>query len=245
MDKEIEERLVGLKIPAHVAVIMDGNGRWAEERGLSHLEGHVAGREATSRLVDAAEDFGIEVVSVYAFSTENWQRSENEVSGLMELIEGALRHEMAELRRQRVRVIASGRLEQLPASLQTLLAETARATAEHQGLTLNLCINYGGRAEIADAARRIASAAAGGKLDPADIDADVFAKYLYQPGLPDPDLLIRTSGEMRISNFLLYQMAYTEIVVLPIYWPEFDAGSLVEAIEEYNGRKRRYGARKG
>ena len=231
-------------MPVHVAVIMDGNGRWAEERGLSRLEGHVAGREATKRLVDAAGRFGIDVVSVYAFSTENWQRSENEVSGLMELIEGALRYEMAELRRQRVRVVASGRLEQLPESLQTLLAETAAATADHQRLTLNLCINYGGRAEIADAARSIASAAAAGDLDPADVDTDTFAEYLYHPQLPDPDLLIRTSGELRISNFLLYQMAYTEIVVLPIYWPEFDAGSLLEAIEEYNGRQRRYGGRK-
>ena len=244
MDNEIDERLVGLKMPVHVAVIMDGNGRWAEERGLSHLEGHVAGREATKRLVDAAGRFGIDVVSVYAFSTENWQRSENEVSGLMELIEGALRYEMAELRRQRVRVVASGRLGQLPESLQTLLAETAAATADHQSLTLNLCINYGGRAEIADAAKSIASAAAAGHLDPANVDTDTFAEYLYQPELPDPDLLIRTSGELRVSNFLLYQMAYTEMVVLPIYWPDFDAGSLVEAIQQYNHRQRRYGARK-
>ena len=244
MDNEIDERLVGLKMPVHVAVIMDGNGRWAEERGLSRLEGHVAGREATKRLVDAAGRFGIDVVSVYAFSTENWQRSENEVSGLMELIEGALRYEMAELRRQRVRVVASGRLGQLPESLQTLLAETAAATADHQSLTLNLCINYGGRAEIADAAKSIASAAAAGHLDPANVDTDTFAEYLYQPELPDPDLLIRTSGELRVSNFLLYQMAYTEMVVLPIYWPDFDAGSLVEAIEQYNHRQRRYGARK-
>jgi undecaprenyl diphosphate synthase len=244
LDKEFDERLSGLTIPRHVAVIMDGNGRWAEERGLSHLAGHAAGREATKRLVDAAGRFGIDVVSVYAFSTENWRRSENEVSGLMELIEGALRHEMAELRRQKVRVVASGRLRQLPASLQKLLADTAKATADYERLTLNLCINYGGRAEIADAARTIAVAAAAGELDPADIDTDTFADYLYQPDLPDPDLLIRTSGELRLSNFLLYQMAYTEMVVLPIYWPDFDAASLIDAIEQYNGRERRYGQRK-
>jgi len=243
LDEEIQQRLEGLKIPSHIAVIMDGNGRWAEEHGLTRLQGHAAGRRAAKRLVDAAIEVGVQVVSVYAFSTENWSRSENEIEGLMALIEEALRQELKELQEQQVRVVASGRLSQLPSSLQELLAKSEHDTADNRDLTLNLCINYGGRAEIADAAAAIATDAVAGKIAPSEIDTELVATYLYHPELPDPDLLIRTSGELRISNFLLYQLAYSEMVVLPVYWPDFDASSLLEAIEEFNERKRRFGAR--
>ncbi len=241
LDEQTRQRLEGLQIPKHIAVIMDGNGRWAQERGLSRLQGHAAGREATRRLFAAAIDFGVPVVSIYAFSTENWNRSEEEVAGLMQLIENALREELADLGRKGVRVVASGRLEQLPATLRELLAEAASATVGNEKLTLNLCINYGGRAEVADAAAAIAADAAAGKLKPEDVDERLFASYLYHPELPAPDLLIRTSGEMRISNYLLYQLAYAEFVVLPMYWPDFDAAGLLEAIEQFSGRQRRFG----
>ncbi len=243
LDEEIRQRLEGLKIPTHIAVIMDGNGRWAEQRGLTRLQGHAAGRRAMKRLMDAAIDFAVQVVSVYAFSTENWRRPENEIEGLMALIEETLREEFKELQEQQVRVVTSGRLCQLPPSLQELLAKTEHDTADNKELTLNLCVNYGGRAEIADAAAAIAADAVAGKIAPSEIDTEVVATYLYQPELPDPDLLIRTSGELRVSNFLLYQLAYSEIVVLPVYWPDFDAYNLLEAIEEFNERKRRFGGR--
>ncbi len=245
LDEAIRQRLEGLQIPTHIAVIMDGNGRWAEEHGLTRLQGHAAGRRATKRLVQAAIEFGIKVVSVYAFSTENWRRSGDEVEGLMMLIEEALREELKGLQEQQVRVVASGRLHQLPPSLQELLAKSAQDTADNQELTLNLCLNYGGRGEIADAAAAIAADAQAGKIEPSEVDAELVAAYLYHPELPDPDLLIRTSGELRLSNFLLYQIAYSEMVVLPLYWPDFDAYSLLEAVEEFNQRQRRFGARPG
>jgi undecaprenyl diphosphate synthase len=223
---------------------MDGNRRWARREGLSGIEGHIAGREATRRLVEAALEFGVQVLSVFAFSTENWKRNAEEVHGLMTLIEMSLREELHDLQRQAIRVVFSGQRRQLPDSLQELLTEAEEATAGNTNMTLNLCVNYGGRAEIADAAARLAEDVLQGRLSPTKVDTGVFADYLYNPQLPDPDLLIRTSGEMRISNFLLYQTAYTEIVVLPTLWPDFDANSLLEALEQYNRRERRYGGRK-
>lgn len=244
LDDATLRRLENLTIPTHVAVIMDGNRRWARQRGVSGLEGHIAGTEATRRLVEAAADFGVQVLSVFAFSTENWTRTADEVQGLMALIEMALREELEDLQRQEIRVVFSGRRDQLPESLQNLLTEAEAATVANQRMTLNLCINYGGRAEIADAAARIARDVQQGKLEPAQIDTELFATYMYNPQLPDPDLLIRTSGEMRISNFLLYQTAYSEIEVLPTFWPDFDAACLLEAIEQFNQRERRFGGRK-
>ncbi|HCU35497.1 MAG TPA: di-trans,poly-cis-decaprenylcistransferase [Armatimonadetes bacterium] len=242
---ELLSRLEGLKIPRHVAVIMDGNGRWAEERGVPHLQGHAEGSRATRRLVRTARDIGVEYVSVYAFSTENWSRSSNEVSGLMQLMEMAVKQELAEMQQLNIHVVASGRLSELPASLQAAFAEAEEATSGHSALTLNVCINYGGRAEIIDAVARIAADTAAGTLRAEDISEESFREYLYRPEIPDPDLLIRTSGEMRISNFLLWEIAYAEFVVLPIYWPDFDAEALVGAVEQYNARERRFGARPG
>lgn len=244
LDDAVRRRLESLTMPAHVAVIMDGNRRWAEQRGLSGLEGHIAGREATRRLVEAAAQFGIQVVSVFAFSTENWRRHADEVHGLMALIEMALREELEDLQQQAIRVVFSGRRQQLPDSLQELLNDVEQTTAHNDRLILNLCINYGGRSEIADAAARLAADAVAGKISPSEITGELLAGYLYNPQLPDPDLLIRTSGEMRISNFLLYQTAYSEIVVLPTLWPDFDAFALLEAVEQFNRRERRFGGRK-
>jgi len=242
---ELRSRLEGLDVPRHVAVIMDGNGRWAEERGVPHLQGHAEGSRATRRLVRAARDIGVEYVSVYAFSTENWSRSSNEVSGLMQLMEMAVKQELAEMVQLNIHVVASGRLSELPESLQAAFAEAEEATRGQNALTLNVCINYGGRAEIIDAVSRIAAEVASGAISCEEISEQRFRDYLYRPEIPDPDLLIRTSGELRISNFLLWQLAYTEFVVLPTYWPDFDAEALVGAVEQFNARQRRFGTRPG
>lgn len=238
---EWARRLEGLEIPTHIAVVMDGNGRWAQQRGLPRIMGHMEGRKATRRMVEAAHAIGVGVLSVYAFSAENWRRSEEEVAGLMMLIEEAMREEMEALAEANVRVRASGRLEVLPESLQAVLAAGQECTRDCTGMILNLLVNYGGRAEIVDAARRLAQEAAGGTLDPASIDEDLFAQRLYAPELPDPDLVLRPGGEQRISNFLLWEIAYSEIVVMPVLWPDFQPEHLVQAIVEYNARQRRFG----
>jgi len=229
------------EIPAHIAIIMDGNGRWAEQRGLSRLEGHLQGRKAARRVVAACGSLGIEVLSLYAFSAQNWQRPTPEVEGLMELIETALREELEALVANDVRFTASGRRQDLPRSLRRVLDEVEEDTAGDQGLTLNLLVNYGGRAEIIDATRALAEQVEAGDISPADIDEQLFADHLYAPDLPDPDLIIRPGGEMRISNFLLWQIAYAELVVMPVLWPDFSAAHLIDAIKEYNTRQRRFG----
>ncbi|MFO7946248.1 MAG: polyprenyl diphosphate synthase [Armatimonadota bacterium] len=241
--EEMKKHLAGLTVPGHVGIIMDGNGRWAERHGLSHLEGHAEGRRATRRVIQAASDFGIDVLSLYAFSTENWSRSDQEVSGIMHIIEGALMQELSHLHRTGIRVYASGRLDQLPESLQQTIQEAIDLTAGNTDMNLNLCINYGGRAEIVDAARAVCRDVLCGKLDVDDIDDTVFSGYLYNPELPDLDLIIRSSGELRVSNFLLWQGAYCEFVSLETLWPDFDAEYLLEAIKEFSERNRRFGGR--
>ena len=241
----MEYDLSGLSIPRHVAVIMDGNGRWAQQRGLPRLEGHLAGRHATRRVVEAASDFGVQVFSLYAFSTENWSRPSQEVTGLLDLIEGALLEELSDLCRNNVRLVPTGRLGELPESLQRTLAQVQQDTAGNTGLVLNLLVNYGGRAEIVDAARRFAERVQAGLAQPADLSEAELSRYLYAPELPDPDVLIRPGGEQRVSNFLLWEIAYTEIVTLDVLWPDFGAEHLLEAIREYNRRRRRYGGIEG
>lgn len=231
----------GLRIPCHIAVVMDGNGRWAQQRGLPRLAGHIEGRKATKRFVQASAELGIRVVSLYAFSTENWSRPEAEVEGLLALIENSLREELRELDEADVVFRASGRLSQLPRSLQEMLAAGREATADNQGLTLNLCLNYGGRAEIVDAARGVATAVREGQLEPQDISEEDFARHLYAPDLPDVELLLRPGGEMRVSNFLLWEIAYAELVVLDVLWPDFQAEHLLEALRIFTGRERRFG----
>jgi len=226
-------------VPVHVAIIMDGNGRWATGRSLPRPLGHAAGMGAVREVVEGCLEAG--VVSLFAFSQENWQRPADEIDALMSLLEEYIAQEMEDLRGQGVRVRILGDLDRLSggarAAVDRIVAETAGGTA----LTLNLCISYSSRAEIARAARQLAEAAAAGRLDPADIDEDAIARRLYTAPCPDPDLLIRTSGEMRISNFLLWQLAYAELYVTPVLWPDFTRRHLFEAILEFQRRDRRFG----
>ena len=229
------------EVPAHIAIIMDGNGRWAEQHGLSRMDGHLEGRNAAWRVIQACSNLGVKVLSLYTFSAQNWQRPMPEVEGLMDLIESALREELQAAVAGDIRFVSSGRREELPTSLRRVVEEVEEDTAANQGLTLNLLMNYGGRAEIIDATRAIAQRVEAGDISPADIDEQLFAEHLYVSDLPDPDLIIRPGGEMRISNFLLWQIAYAELVVMPVLWPDFAAAHLLEAIEEYNNRQRRFG----
>ena len=229
------------QVPAHIAIIMDGNGRWAQQHGLSRLEGHFEGCKASRRAIQACSELGVAALSLYAFSAENWARPGDEVSGLMTLIESAMRDDLDDLIGADVRFIASGRREELPEPLQHVLAEAEERTAKDTGMVLNLLVNYGGRAELVDAARGLASRVQAGEIGPDDIDEAAVAAHLYAPQLPDPDLLVRPGGEMRVSNFLLWEIAYAEIVVMPVLWPDFTADHLIEAIVEYNARQRRFG----
>jgi undecaprenyl diphosphate synthase len=231
----------GGNVPQHVAIIMDGNGRWARERGQPRVFGHQEGMKAVKRTVEAAGELGVEVLSLYAFSQENWERPRAEIEALMELLTRYIDSERKELVRRGVRVRVMGETERLSSSaraaLDRLLAETARGTH----LILNLGISYGGRWEIARAARDLARLAARGELDPESIDEARFAKELATSNLPDPDLLIRTSGEFRVSNFLLWQIAYTEIHVTEVLWPDFGQEDFFEAIYDFQRRERRFG----
>lgn len=232
-------------MPRHIAIIMDGNGRWAKRRNLPRLAGHKAGRESVRAVVRTCARLGISVLSLYTFSLENWRRPRSEVSGLMRFLKDVLHSEYLELKENNVRLSAMGRLEMLPESTLEALNETIGKLSSNDGMVLNLCLSYSGRAEIADAARKLAEASLAGEIRTSEIDESAFARYLYLPDLPDPDLLIRTSGELRISNFLLWQLAYAELVVTDVLWPDFREEHLMGAIREYLGRERRFGAIKG
>ena len=232
---------MSLPVPRHVAIIMDGNGRWAERRGLPRSAGHRAGVEAVTRTLEAARDAGVEMMTLYAFSTENWKRPAAEVAALMSLLVEFLAVKLPELQRDNVRLRTVGRTAGLPDAARKALLGAVSATADNAAFTLNLALNYGGRAEIADAAARLAADAAAGKILPDKIDEAAFARYLYAPDLPDPDLLIRTSGEMRLSNFLLWELAYTEIYVTDCLWPDFSREELAKALDAYAHRDRRFG----
>ena len=221
---------------------MDGNGRWAQQRGLARLQGHYEGRKATRRVVEACVNWKIGALSVYAFSVENWRRPLEEVEGLLELMAAAMEEELDNLRRNDVRVVASGRLGELPEELQEVLARARRRTAGNQGLVLNLLINYGGRAEVTDAARRFAERVQAGEVLPEALTEQAFQEYLYAPDLPDPDLVIRPGGEQRLSNFLLWETAYSELVYQDVLWPDYAEEHLLEAIREFSHRRRRFGA---
>lgn len=229
-------------LPKHVAIIMDGNGRWAKQRGyLERIIGHRAGTDSVRAAVRTAAQLRLTALTLYAFSTENWSRPKTEVSALMHLLETYLIKEIPELNDNNVRLVASGRIDDLPASARAKLAHTMEVTGRNTGLVLNLALSYGGRQEIADAARAIAADAAAGRLDPASVTPEVFARYLYRPELPEPELLIRTSGEQRLSNFLLWQSAYTEFVYTPVLWPDFRRLHFLNALEEFMRRDRRFG----
>jgi undecaprenyl diphosphate synthase len=229
------------RLPHHVAVIMDGNGRWAQQRELPRVVGHQEGRKATRRLVEACGDVGIEALSIYSFSAENWSRPTNEVAALMQLIETSLNEEIEELHARQVRFVASGRLQELPQGLQETVEKAKARTAGNSGMLLNLAVNYGGRAELVDACRALAAGVLAGELELAAIDEDAIRSRLYAPELPDPDLVVRTGGEMRISNFLVWQVAYAELYVTPVLWPDFQKIHLFEALLSYAHRERRFG----
>ncbi len=225
------------KTPRHIGIVMDGNGRWAKERKLPRLMGHRAGTENTRRVLRACGEFGIEIVTLYGFSTENWRRPKNEVNGLFSIFESAIDREVPELHRNGVRLRHLGRTERLPGRLVKKIERAVELTKDNDRLALNLAFNYGGRAEIVDATRRIIAEG----IDPAAIDEELFASYLYTAGLPDLDLFIRTGGEMRLSNFLLWQTAYAEYYTTPTYWPDFDEAELEKALLAYSQRTRKFG----
>ncbi len=228
-------------VPRHVAIVMDGNGRWAAQRGLPRTAGHTAGEAALFDVVEGAIEAGVRWVSAYAFSTENWRRSPDEVRFLMGFNRDVIRRRRDEMHAMGVRVRWAGRRPRLWRSVVNELEEAERLTRDNDVLTLTMCVNYGGRAEIADAAAALARAARAGRLDPDKVDEKVFARFLDEPDMPDVDLFLRSSGEQRISNFLLWQSAYAELVFLDVLWPDFDRRHLWQAIEQYAGRDRRYG----
>lgn len=228
-------------VPRHVGLIMDGNGRWAAERGLPRFEGHRRGVEALRRAVRAAQELGIGWLTVYSFSSENWSRPRQEVSFLMGLLERFVRNDLAELHAAGVRVRIIGERQGLAADIRALLEEAERLTRVNAGLQLVIAFNYGSRQEIVAAARRLAARVAAGELTHEAIDADSFSAALETAGIPDPDLIVRTSGEQRLSNFLLWQAAYAEFVFLPLHWPDFDRAALEQACREYARRERRFG----
>lgn len=229
------------KMPQHVAIIMDGNGRWANKRGLPRTRGHQKGMERLREIVAASCKYGLKTLTLYAFSTENWQRPREEVDFLMSLPQVYLERELPELKGNNVRVRFLGRTEELPLAARRALEIARRETADNSGLVLNIAINYGGRMEILDAVRGIAKKVQEGELDPEEITEDTIANHLYTAGLADPDLLIRTGGETRLSNFLLWQGAYTELWFTPVLWPDFDEEVFKRALAAYQARERRFG----
>ncbi len=229
------------RLPTHLAVIMDGNGRWAKERGLARLEGHKAGGLSVKNIVKAASDRGIQYLTLFSFSTENWNRSDIEVKGIMRLFKEYLDNELPVILEQGIRLLAVGNIEGLPNEVQESLKRDIELSKNNTKLTLVLALNYGGREEIVNAAKNLALLVEKGEITSSEITEEVFASKLWSDGIPDPDLLIRTSGEMRVSNFLLWQIAYTELVVVPEYWPEFNNDSLDRALIEFAKRERRFG----
>ncbi len=228
-------------IPRHIAIIMDGNGRWAKKRGLPRIEGHRRGVEAVRTVLDAARALGIPYLTLYAFSAENWHRPPDEVGALMGLLEFFLKRETASLVKNRIRLLTIGRTEDLPDAVRTQLEDAKAQTADFTAHTLILALNYGSRTELVDAARAYATAVAAGKEKLNDSSWETFSRYLYTAGIPDPDLLIRTSGEVRLSNFLMMQCAYAELVFSPVLWPDFSREDLQAAIEDFSRRERRFG----
>jgi undecaprenyl diphosphate synthase len=234
-EQEFLQQLNPHKIPKHIAIIMDGNGRWAKQRHLPRVFGHRAGITSVRDIVRACGELHVHVLTLYAFSAENWARPDTEVKALMRLLEEYLQRELPELQKNHVQLRVIGRWQALPAGARAQLEKVIQATAKNKGLILTLALNYGGRQEIVDACNRALQDKA------KQLDEDTFSKYLNSPDVPDPDLLIRTSGEMRISNFLLWQLAYTEIYITPTPWPEFRRAHLYQAILDYQRRERRFG----
>jgi len=228
-------------LPRHVAIIMDGNGRWAKQRGLPRIEGHRQGAESARTIIRTAGELGIKYLTLYAFSLENWNRPKDEVDALMKYLVHYLKTETPELNKNNVKLEVIGHIYRLPEAVQEHLRKSQATLAKNNGLTLIMALSYGGRTEIVDAVRAIAEKVQHGKLDPADINDQVVSQHLYTRNWPDPDLLVRTSGEMRVSNFLLWQISYAELVVTPTLWPDFRKPQFFETLEEYARRHRRFG----
>lgn len=231
------DKSVLTKIPVHVAIIMDGNGRWAQQRGLPRTEGHRAGVENMRRVLEGAVEFGIKVMTVYAFSTENWGRPEEEVRGLLKIFEEVITREVAELHKNGVKLRHLGTLEGISDNLKQAVRSAIELTQHNERITLNIAFNYGGRAEILHAVQRMIQ----DRVPPERVDEKLFESYLYTAGIPDPDLIIRTAGEMRLSNFLIWQSAYAEYYTTPTYWPDFDKKELYQALVAFSHRQRRFG----
>lgn len=240
-EAEIHPDATAFDMPRHVAIIMDGNGRWAATRGLPRAEGHRRGVEALRRTVRAAGEMGIKILTIFSFSAENWSRPASEIGELMGLLRRFVRNDLAELHQNNIHVRVIGERAGLDPDIGRLLVEAEDLTKHNDGLTLVVAFNYGARQEIVRAARRIAEAVQRGEARTQDIDMDAFGRFLDAPDIPDPDLIIRTSGEQRLSNFLLWQAAYSELVFVPTYWPDFDRAALESAIREYQQRERRFG----
>ena len=235
-----EGKTGALPVPAHIAIIMDGNGRWAKRRGLPRNAGHKQGAKVFQNICDYCRKIGVKYVTAYAFSTENWKRPQNEVNAIMELLRSYLK-EASKQTRKDARLLFLGDRTPLADDLQRLMEKVERESANNTGITICIALNYGGRAEIVNSARELARMAAQGKLDPDSIDESLFESYLYTGGIPDPDLLIRPSGELRLSNFLLWQLASTEFVFQDVLWPDFTTAHLDQAIDQYTKRNRRFG----
>ena len=235
------ERLDPEKVPHHIAIIMDGNGRWAQRHHLSRIEGHKQGLEATKEVVDACEELGVRILTLFAFSKENWRRPRREVSALMGLLQEYLRKRQKELLERNIRINIIGDLEDLPAPIRKSIEETVRKTRYKDGLIINLALSYGGRSEIVAGVRKVIEEIEAGLITKDDITPEAFSRYLFTGDLPDPDLLIRTSGELRISNFLLWQIAYAELYFTTTLWPDFGKEELMQACIAYQNRERRFG----
>ena len=229
------------RVPRHVAIIMDGNGRWAESRGLPRVAGHEEGARSVREIVRACRRKGVEALTLYSFSTENWRRPKTEVGALMSLLQRYVLEERQEILENGIRLRAIGQIDRLPIFVRTPLKALVRESRDNSGMTLNLALSYGGRAEIVDAVRSLADDVKRGRLRPSDIDEETISARLYTAGLPDPDLLIRTSGELRLSNFLLWQIAYAEIYVTDVAWPDFRSAELDAAFASFGARERRFG----
>jgi undecaprenyl diphosphate synthase len=229
------------KIPRHVALIMDGNGRWAQERGLTRIEGHKEGAQSVRAVLRAAAQAGVEFITVYAFSTENWKRPPQEVDGLMKLLVSSLNVYEQELHDNKIRLRVMGQFDRLPPLVRNRLQKTVDATRDYTDHTFIVALNYGSRMEITDATKKIAEKVKAGELDPKSIDEQTISDHLYLPDVPDPELMIRTSGELRLSNFLLWQLSYSEFHITDTYWPDFREEQFFQALEAFNSRDRRYG----
>ena len=240
--KSYESRIRKDRLPVHIAIIMDGNGRWAKRRGLPRAAGHRAGADSVRAVVEGCRELGVKVLTLYAFSTENWRRPKREIRTLWSLLKRYVRQELDNIHKEGIRCSTIGRIQELPEDVQEQLKVAERRTRHNKDMTLNIALNYGGQQEIADAARQIAADVKKGKIKVRNVDRDLFAKYLYAPDLPEVDLLIRPGGEHRISNFLLWELSYAELVMTDTLWPEFGKEELYRAIVEFQKRERRFGS---